>query len=150
MVADKVSPDPFVVGLRRIMTDRYLSPNDLSQLSGVNAQTIRKLLRESRGSDRIRNRIATSLQFESFAEIYHLGMRRKPTTEKAELKSEEKKENADLKELYRELGKIESRLEFILKTRLDKIEKIISEHITRNHSPIDKNATDRPSLRRDL
>jgi hypothetical protein len=55
------------------MTDDDLTAKDLSRISGVNDQTIRKLLRESKGSNAIRDRIAKSLGYSSFADLFLLG-----------------------------------------------------------------------------
>lgn len=80
--------DPYVRALEWIMHERDLDAKGLSQLSSVNDQTIRKLLRESAGSQKLRDKIASSLGFRSHADIHQMGL----DQEKPKPKSQEDKE----------------------------------------------------------
>lgn len=78
--------DPYVRALEWIMHERDLDPKGLSQISAVNDQTIRKLLRESAGSQSLRDKIARALGFRSHADIHQLGLdqeKPKPKTQEA-------------------------------------------------------------------
>lgn len=69
--------DSFVRALVSIMREHDYTAKDISLMSGVNDQTVRKLIRESRGSNKVRNAIAVSLGFNSFADLYLLDERKK-------------------------------------------------------------------------
>jgi hypothetical protein len=70
----------------------------------VNDQTIRKLLRESAGSNKIRDKIARALGFKSFADVYQIGLDQEKPKPKPQ-------EEAELKLIIEHLDRIENKFD---------------------------------------
>jgi hypothetical protein len=96
--------DPFVRALEWIMHERDLDAKGLSLISSVNDQTIRKLLRESAGSNKMRDKIARALGFKSFADVYQIGLDQEKPKPKPQ-------EEAELKLIIEHLDRIENKFD---------------------------------------
>jgi len=116
--------DPYVRALEWIMHERDLDAKGLSQISGVNDQTIRKLLRESAGSNQIRDKIARALEFNSFADLYQLGLNQEKPKPKPQ-------EAAELNVIMEHLERIEKKIDADIRSLRNQIDLLTQTIIDR-------------------
>lgn len=116
--------DPFVRALEWIMHERDLDPKGLSELSKVNDQTIRKLLRESAGSQNLRDKLARALGFRSHADIHQLGLDQEKPKTKAQ-------EAAELDLIMQHLERIEKKIDADIRSLRNQIDLLTQTIIDR-------------------